>query len=321
MNTETFLFVFEDIVNKYLGIRTETIENKSNQNILFKIIYKQTRKLYGNHSISNIDTSEINVFNTITSTRNQKMILLEYDIKSAKTFKDVINLNYYHSFIEKVNEILTNEKLFLPIINTKEEMINIQTFMDNLINHCSYINDFSFVDGKNPVQMHIFKKYNAISAIDNRMYTFNERVKTCNEQISKLSNNLITLLLIIEYTGKNCLEKIKYINNQVQPINEHLQNNFRKLFLVPFYYFFSKIQAENILFNYEKILNINDRMKKIKKIAEIFNEVSEFIMNIGGVSKNQDDFKFNLKNEIDVNALIINSEFLVSVTIPDKNTI
>ena len=227
MNTETFFFVFETIVDKYL----QQGEDKSlapAKKSIFKKLYKKMKILF-EQEFSNFSEANIlnNSIDSVISKNPQKIILLEFDIKSAKSYSDIINIKYYHSFVEKVNETLTNEKLFIPIINGREDMINIQSFTENLINYCSYINDFSFLDRNNNLPVHLFKKYNAKNALENRVILFNE-FSSKNKILGKLSENLILLLLITEYTDKNCLDKIKYINNDIQQITDHFQNNFNR---------------------------------------------------------------------------------------------
>ena len=306
-NSDIFIFIIKKIFEKFHKIfYEEKIKNKDTSKmnnlvgLINKIKFKVKKNFYEN---------ELVVYNNINDfSLNDKfmsVITFSYDVKNCqfnlkvplnknylnKLFKEIVINNNFNSSLQNKNQSL------LPYINANDELANINSLIQLLLNSSSYINDsifslikhiFSYNSDENYDSDIINEILNNSQILDNKnIYIFIKNINDVNYINKKEENilknifyDLIKLIIIDEYKT-NSIKKIYEEFNKnliISNFEELIKDNKILLYIYPYIYFYLENNINNIDIIYETIeliekfdMNkyIDSLIKKYEKIFEI----------------------------------------------------
>jgi len=346
-------------INTFISIPIEK-NYEFYQNFINLIKNKNLLKYENQNKQMMSKNSDLNLYNFKISLNSQldlQIISLDFERKSVKILRDILSLKYHRLLFEKVKEILTNENVFLCVVSKNEDMKIIYNYINNFINYSDYMNDLK-VYNCNEIMNGIFlkeltennfkRKINMKNLFENSLleYLFkNLKTNSINKNLeSSINENilyeeskeLIALQLVNLFIFSEMNDNFSQIlinkNKDAEIIIDDLIKNQQKLITSPFYYFYSKINCENILNSYTNIENNFSFNKRISFYIENFKLFNQIIFK-NDYSDDLTDKKiiknFLLENipnnEIkklnSLSGFLLKLEFLTNLCIPEKHKI
>jgi MoxR-like ATPase len=299
-----------------MGSNTLALTNKGNfdSNILFSLNEDKHSEL-----LTQIIRFEENPKIGLNNNLFINNIYLEFDVKAAKGYSDILRLKTFEDYLEKINEVFINEKLIIPIISNKNDLNLVHTFMSNRFKYMNYLNDYNMgllsdrLTADDLVRNNFYRKYNSKSVLNTNILKF---LISGASKVELKSLGLVLSELLIYNENKHIIENILYVSKDETNLNEQIINGFGKLFLTPFYYFYRKVYSDNIIQN---IGNINDLMSTSKKI-EFFNRLLKTLYTELELSDLVNDVSNGTKEER-LLQIIDKAELMLKFSIPDKHTL
>lgn len=358
-NNEIILFDLNTLLNIPMEKNLEFYEN------FIKIVKNQDKtnntsikeEEQKNYLSSSLDHFKFNI--SIDSPITLKILSLEFEKKSVRITNDLITLKYFRSIFEKINEVLSNEHINLSIISNKDHMKGIFNFINNFVNFSDYLPNvriFSpdkILSGdflKYLIEKDFGRKINIKNLFDNNLLEYliknylpedkilgqvaNESTKNFCSNVSNkkshLLSNIILNLFIYGELNENILEKLLKKNKDAELIIEDLLQNQEKLLNSPFYYFYSKINCENILCALSNIPDIYNLDKRINLYLESLHSINSILFDDEHQEEILKDIILHPKSinssegEEDlriISSTLIKLEILSRISIPEKEKI
>ena len=319
-NSDIFIFIIKKIFMKFQKIfygeeKMDIIQEKNKSEItklISKIKIKMSKNYFENCLVK---YNNINYFSLVD--KYISIISFSYDSKNCEfNLKIPLNKDYLNKLF---NEIVTNNisistatssttlqkgnQNLLPYINNNDELINLNSLIQLLLNSTTYINDsinsiikqiFSYnVDAYNQNMISQILNYHQI--LDNKnLYIFMSNISdnNCffneNESIIKdIYYDLVKLMIIDEYKS-NIINKIYGDNNKnliISNIEELVKENKILLYIYPYLYFYvnNNINNLDIIFDALEMIEMFDISKYIDLLIEKYQK--KFNMNFSEILK------------------------------------
>ena len=280
-NSDIFIFIVKKIFMKFqkifYGKEKMDFSQEKNKSEIAKLISKIKIKMSKNYfENSLVKYNNINFFSL--EDKYISIITFSYDSKNCEfNLKIPLNRDYLNKLF---NEIVTNNisiststssttlqkgnQNLLPYINNNDELINLNSLIQLLLNSTTYINDsiysiikqiFSYnVDAYNQDMINQILNYHQI--LDNKnLYIFMSNISNNNCLVNENENiikdiyyDLVKLMIIDEYKS-NVINKIYGDNNKnliISNIEELVKDNKILLYIYPYLYFYINNNINNL---------------------------------------------------------------------------
>ena len=312
-NSDIFIFIIKKIFTKFQNIfyNEQNIEEKKDKNeksiikLLSKIKIKMNKNYYDNNLLK---YSNINDFSLVD--KYIAIITFSYDSKNCEfNLRIPLNRNYLNTLF---NEIITNNitittstssttlqkgnQNLLPYINSNDELTNINSLIQLLLNKTTYINDsihsliqqiFSYnIDNYNKDLINqilengqILDNKNLYIFISNINNNYNNKDRSLDEDniIENICYDLIKLIIIDEYKN-NIINKIYGDNNKnviISNIEELVKENKILLYIYPYLYFYieNNINNINVIYDSLELIEMFDVNKYVNLLIEKYQKM------------------------------------------------
>ena len=365
-NSNIFIYIIDKTFLKFNKIfygEENVGSNKEKKNEIYKMLSKTKFRMNLNYYENNlIKYNNINDFSLID--KYISVITFSYDSKNCEfNLKIPLNRNYLNKLLNEIiasNIVITtstssttlqkgNQNL-LPYINSNEELIQINSLIQLLLNKANYITNSIYSIIKE-IFSYKTENYNSdlinqilenSQILDNKnIYIFVENINdnfkfNNNESIGEniLKNicyDMIKLLIMDEYKN-NLINKIYGENNKnmiISNIEELVKENKILLYIYPYLYFYIENNINNIDIIYDTLELIEAfDMKKyidllIEKYQKVFNMDFSEILNLFKPTKDKiykllsksfinkfNDFKKNAKEKFNFAYELVNHKSL-----------
>ena len=317
-NSDIFIFIIKKMFIKFqkifYGQEKMDITQEKYKSELVKLISKikiKMSKSYFENSL--VKYNNINYFSL--EEKYISIITFSYDSKNCEfNLKIPLNRDYLNKLF---NEIVTNNisiststssttlqkgnQNLLPYINNNDELINLNSLIQLLLNSTTYINDsiYSIIKQIFTYNIDIYNQdiinqiLNHYQILDNKnIYIFMSNISenNCfvneNENIIKdICYDLVKLMIIDEYKS-NVINKIYGDNNKnliISNIEELVKENKILLYIYPYLYFYinNNINNLDIIFNSVEMIEMFDINKYIYLLIEKYQK--KFNMNFSEI--------------------------------------
>ena len=308
-NSDIFIYIIKKIFGKFHNIfynEKNEIKNKTNINILIKHIskikLKMTKNFYENCLVVYNNINEFNLNDKYIS-----VITFSYDSKNCQfNLKIPLNKNYLNKLFKEIvintniqSSIQNRNQGLLPYVNSNEQLTDINSLIQLLLNSSTYINEsiysiinrlFSYDTINEDYNNNLIDLIlNNSQILDNKnIYIFIKNINEINNEnendnnyiiIKNICYDLVKIIIIDEYKT-NVINKIYAEFNKnliVSNIEELIKENKILLYIYPYIYFYIQNNINNIDNIYDAIeliekFDMNKYIELIiKKYEKIFN--------------------------------------------------
>ena len=308
-NSDIFIYIIKKIFGKFHNIfynEKNEIKNKTNINELIKHIskikLKMTKNFYENCLVVYNNINEFNLNDKYIS-----VITFSYDSKNCQfNLKIPLNKNYLNKLFKEIvintniqSSIQNRNQGLLPYVNSNEQLTDINSLIQLLLNSSTYINESIYsIINKLFSYDNINEEYNNnlidlilnnSQILDNKnIYIFIKNINEINNEnendnnyiiIKNICYDLVKIIIIDEYKT-NVINKIYAEFNKnliVSNIEELIKENKMLLYIYPYIYFYIQNNINNIDNIYDSIeliekFDMNKYIELIiKKYEKIFN--------------------------------------------------